>query len=66
MKISHTAFAVGALLAALAAVAYAMHFSAWDSLQNTFLALGVALVMRPTRRSNRGHEVLSSVRKEAS
>jgi hypothetical protein len=65
MKISHTAFAVGALLAALAAVAYAMHFSAWDSLQNTFLALVVALVMRPTR-GNRGHEVLSSVRNEAS
>jgi hypothetical protein len=32
----------------------------------TFLALGVALAVRPDRRSNRGHEALSSARKEGS
>jgi hypothetical protein len=35
-------------------------------LATTFLALGVALAVRPDRRSNRGHEALSSARKEAS
>jgi len=35
-------------------------------LATTLLALGVALVMRPDRRSNGGHEALSSARKEGS
>jgi hypothetical protein len=35
-------------------------------LATTFLALGVALVMRPDRRSNRGREAASSARREGS
>jgi hypothetical protein len=35
-------------------------------LATTFLALGVALVMRPDRRSNRGRESASSARREGS
>jgi hypothetical protein len=35
-------------------------------LATTFLALGVALAVRPDRRSNRGHEALSSARREGS
>jgi hypothetical protein len=35
-------------------------------LATTFLALGLALVMRPNRRSNRGREAASSARREGS
>lgn len=35
-------------------------------LATAFLALGVALVMRPDRRSNRGREAASSARREGS
>ncbi len=35
-------------------------------LATTLLALGVALVMRPDRRSNRGRESASSARREGS
>jgi hypothetical protein len=35
-------------------------------LATTFLALGVALVVRPDRRSNRGREAASSARREGS
>jgi hypothetical protein len=33
-------------------------------LATTFLALGVLLAVRPDRTSNRGHEALSSARRE--
>jgi hypothetical protein len=35
-------------------------------LATTFLALGVALALRPDRRSNRGREAASSARREGS
>jgi hypothetical protein len=35
-------------------------------LATTFLALGLALVLRPDRRSNRGREAASSARREGS